>query len=78
MKTITPAKGNITRQANKKLRRKRIMDTARQLIANNGYEAFTISELAVAANVSTPTIHNLLGKKQDKVHLKICKKHVMW
>ncbi len=65
MKTITPAKGNITRQANKKLRRKRIMDTARQLIANNGYEAFTISELALEANVSAPTIHNLLGKKQD-------------
>ena len=65
MKAITPAKGNITRQANKVLRRQRIMDTARRLIASNGYEAFTISELALEANVSAPTIHNLVGKKQD-------------
>jgi AcrR family transcriptional regulator len=58
-------KGNATRQANKARRRRAILDTARELIASQGFEAFTISALAARAGVSIPTVHNLFGKKQD-------------
>ena len=59
------ALGNATRQANKKLRRENIFNTAKRLIATKGLEDFTISELADEAGVTTPTIHNLFGKKSD-------------
>ncbi|MDC1144589.1 TetR/AcrR family transcriptional regulator [Porticoccaceae bacterium] len=59
------ARGNVTRQANKKLRRQRILDIAKNLIASQGFEAFTLSQLAKEAGVSTPTIHNLFGKRDD-------------
>ena len=35
------------------------------LIATDGIEGFTINRLAREAGVSTPTIHNLFGKKND-------------
>ena len=60
-----PARGNSTRQANKALRKQKILDEARALIATKGFEAFTLSELAQRAGVSIPTIHNLFGKKQE-------------
>ena len=59
------ARGNGTRQVNKALRKQRILDEARVLIASKGFEAFTLSELASRAGVSIPTIHNLFGKKQE-------------
>ena len=59
------ARGNATRQANKELRRKKILTLARDLISSKGYESFTLSELASQAGVSVPTIHNLFGKKDD-------------
>lgn len=65
MSSTAVARGNVTRQANKQLRRQRILDVARDLIASNGFEAFTLSELAAKAGVTTPTIHNLFGKKYD-------------
>ena len=65
MSSPTLARGNITRQANKKLRRQRILDIAKHLIASQGFEAFTLSHLAKEAGVSTPTIHNLFGKKYN-------------
>ena len=65
MSNPTLARGNATRQANKKLRRQRILDIAKHLIASQGFEAFTLSQLAKEAGVSTPTIHNLFGKKDD-------------
>ncbi len=65
MKSPTKALGNVTRQANKKLRRERIFNIAKRLIAAKGLEDFTISELADEAGVTTPTIHNLFGKKSD-------------
>jgi AcrR family transcriptional regulator len=67
MKNKTLAPGHSTRQANKKLRRQKILNTARELIASQGYDAFTISELANRSEVSIPTVHNLFGKKQDIV-----------
>ena len=65
MKKSREALGNVTRQANKKLRRERIFNIAKRLIAEKGLEDFTISELAEEAGVTTPTIHNLFGKKSD-------------
>ena len=65
MKKSREALGNVTRQANKKLRRERIFNIAKRLIAAKGLEEFTISELADEAGVTTPTIHNLFGKKSD-------------
>jgi len=65
MKKSGQALGNVTRQANKKLRRERIFNLAKRLIAAKGLEDFTISELADEAGVTSPTIHNLFGKKSD-------------
>ena len=65
MKKSGKALGNVTRQANKKLRRESIFTIAKRLIATKGLEDFTISELAFEAGVTTPTIHNLFGKKND-------------
>tara|TARA_B100000795_G_scaffold203553_1_gene157169 strand:+ start:596 stop:1258 length:663 start_codon:yes stop_codon:yes gene_type:complete len=65
MKKPAKALGNVTRQANKKLRRERIFNLAKRLIAEKGLEDFTISELAEEAGVTTPTIHNLFGRKSD-------------
>jgi len=65
MKKPVKALGDVTRQANKKLRRERIFNIAKRLIAAKGLEDFTISELAYEAGVTTPTIHNLFGKKSD-------------
>ena len=65
MSQTSLARGNSTRQANKALRKQKILDEARALIASKGFEAFTLSELASRAGVSVPTIHNLFGKKQE-------------
>lgn len=59
------ARGNKTRQTNKELRRQRILDIARDQIAGEGFEAFTLKDLAAEADVTVPTIHNLFGKKYD-------------
>ena len=67
MKKPVRALGNVTRQANKKLRRESIFNIAKRLIATNGLDDFTISQLAREAGVTTPTIHNLFGKKSDIV-----------
>jgi AcrR family transcriptional regulator len=67
MKKPARALGNATRQANKKLRRENIFNIAKRLIATNGLDDFTISQLALEAGVTTPTIHNLFGKKSDIV-----------
>jgi len=61
------APGHATRQVNKQLRRQKILGVARELIASQGFDAFTISELASRSGVSIPTVHNLFGKKHDIV-----------
>ncbi|MGR9091402.1 MAG: TetR/AcrR family transcriptional regulator [Gammaproteobacteria bacterium] len=57
------ARGSATRNANMALRRKRILDTARDIIADSGFEALSIRELARRADLSVPTIYNLIGNK---------------
>ena len=65
MNTKGKSPENSTRQANKILRRNRILNIAKHLIASEGLEVFTLSQLADKAGVSVPTIHNLFGKKSD-------------
>lgn len=57
------ARGSVTRNANMALRRKRILDTARDIIAASGFEALSIRELARRAALTVPTIYNLVGNK---------------
>jgi AcrR family transcriptional regulator len=51
----------VTRQREE--RKQRILAEARQLIANRGYEAVTMRELAEKSLVSVPTLYNLFGGK---------------
>ena len=67
MTSKATAPGYATRQVNKELRKQNILGIARELIASQGYDAFTINELASRSGVSIPTVHNLFGKKHDIV-----------
>ena len=58
-------RGSVTRTANMNKRRDYILSCAGHIIANEGLEALTLPKLAQAAEVTIPTIHNLLGKKAD-------------
>lgn len=69
------ARGNATRQANKELRRQKILDISRDLIATRGLDDFTLKELATKAGVSLPTVHNLFGKKFD-IFTELCSEMV--
>ena len=59
------ARGLETRIANKHKRRDHIVTCAGKIIAEDGLEAFTIARLAEQADVTIPTVHNLLGKRAD-------------
>ena len=59
------ARGLETRIANKHKRRDHIVACAGKIIAEDGLEAFTIARLAEQADVTIPTVHNLLGKRAD-------------
>jgi AcrR family transcriptional regulator len=61
------ARGQSARQANKERRRQKILGVARDIIASQGFDAFTVSELASRSGVTIPTVHNLFGKKNDIV-----------
>lgn len=65
MPTQTIARGSVTRNANKLRRKQRILTCAGHIIAAQGYDALTLSQLATDAGVTIPTIHNLLGKKSE-------------
>lgn len=54
-----------TREANKQKRRRRILDEARNLLTHKGYDALTSRDLAKAAGVTTPTLYNLVGNKEE-------------
>lgn len=54
-----------TRDQNKQLRRMRILDAARKILVDDGYDALTTRGLAEAAGVTAPTIYNLIGGKED-------------
>jgi AcrR family transcriptional regulator len=46
-------------------RRQRILDVARRLIAERGYDGVTMRELADESLVSVPTLYNLFGGKHE-------------
>jgi len=46
-------------------RKQRILEVARDLIADRGYEGVTMRDLADASLVSVPTLYNLFGGKQE-------------
>lgn len=54
-----------TREINKEKRRQRILNTARQILAMEGYDALNARHLAKAASVTTPTLYNLVGTKEE-------------
>ena len=57
------ARGAATRNANMAIRRDRILDSARSIIAESGFEALSLRDLAHRAQVTVPTIYNLIGNK---------------
>ena len=65
MKPVRAQGGVATRTANKLKRKQTILNTARDIIATGGYASFTLAELASQANVTVPTIHNLIGNKSE-------------
>lgn len=53
------------RESAKNERRQRILDSARAILKKAGHQGFSIRTLADRADVTTPTIYNLIGSKQD-------------
>ena len=56
---------NNLRDRNMQKRRVRIFAEARSLLARGGFEALSLRELAKAADVTVPTIYNLIGNKDE-------------
>lgn len=52
------------RSASMARRRTLILDAARRIIGQQGFDALTLRDLARAAKVTVPTIYNLVGNKQ--------------
>ena len=73
MDILGNARGNITRQTNKKLRRERIMGVAQDMIANGGLEAFTLSGLAAETGAEdlarTRAALQVLVRKKAQDHI---------
>lgn len=53
------------RARNMHKRRERLLAEARHLLANGGFEALNLRDLARLADVTVPTIYNLIGRKED-------------
>ncbi len=55
----------LTREDKKNQRAERILDHARAMIAEEGFDALKIRELAERAELTVPTIYNLIGGKSE-------------
>lgn len=53
------------RQRQKELRREAIVEAALHLFETQGFNATTVEQIALQAGVSTPTVFNYFGAKQD-------------
>ncbi len=53
------------RESSKNERRQRILDSARDILREAGHQGLSIRTLAERADVTTPTIYNLIGSKQE-------------
>ncbi len=56
-----------TRSRSKMRRRERILLEARRMIAERGFDALKLRDLAAVSQLSVPTIYNLVGSKDDLV-----------
>jgi len=54
-----------TRAINMQRRRDRILTAAREMITSQGFEALNVRSLAEAADVTVPTLYNLIGNKNE-------------
>jgi len=54
-----------TRSTNMAKRRALILSHARNVIANEGFDALKLRDLAARAGITVPTIYNLIGGKSD-------------
>ena len=61
----TPDSSGSTRTKNMARRRDTILREARTMIAESGFDALTIRNLAKRAGLTVPTIYNLIGGKSD-------------
>ena len=59
------------RERNMQKRRERILEEARRMIAERGYDAFSTRALAKSAGVTQPTLYNLIGSKDEIVRVLI-------
>jgi AcrR family transcriptional regulator len=57
--------GASVRESAKNERRLRILDAARDILRETGHQELSIRTLAARADVTTPTIYNLIGSKQE-------------
>jgi AcrR family transcriptional regulator len=53
------------REENARRRRERILAAARELIDRDGMDGWSMRKVARAANLSVPTLYNLLGSKEE-------------
>lgn len=56
-----------TRAVNMQLRRERILHEARRMLVQGGYDGINLRALAQAAELTVPTIYNLIGNKEELV-----------
>lgn len=54
-----------TRSRNMQKRRDRILAEARKIIAERGFDAFNLRDLAEMSGLSVPTVYNLIGNKDE-------------
>ncbi|MCH9683645.1 MAG: TetR/AcrR family transcriptional regulator [Deltaproteobacteria bacterium] len=52
------------RESSKERRRQSILDAARRMLAKGGYRALNVRALAKEADVTLPTLYNLIGNKE--------------
>ena len=53
------------REQNMQKRRERILAEARELLARDGYDGLNLRDLARRADITVPTIYNLIGNKEE-------------
>lgn len=54
-----------TRSLNMEKRRERILAEARQMLADGGFDALNLRDLAEVSEITVPTIYNLIGNKAE-------------
>jgi AcrR family transcriptional regulator len=54
-----------TRTLNMEKRRERILEQARNMLAQGGFDALNLRDLAEVSDITVPTIYNLIGNKAE-------------